>query len=126
MACPSVETIRAALLARYSAQFGALPEGQVTAAIEDARLMVPCCNLGDRATLACVYKAASLLITGVETSLTGGGGGVKRKRDLNVEIEYFGTGTTGGGAAGRNNFEALYQELIKGSRRLSPMILDGH
>lgn len=111
------------LLARYP-QFAAVPVAQINAFIADAALTVPCCKLGSRADLALVYKTASLLSSGLTSGLDGSGGGVKRKKDGDVEIEYFGGGSSAG-VMYANDFERLYNQLVRGIVRNSPRVLNG-
>jgi len=115
-------TIRAMLLARYP-QFSTYDADRIDAFIEDARLSVPVCKLGSRADLALMYKAGSLFVSSLTTSADGSGGEVKRKKDADIEIEYFSSGSSESISSGANDLEAQYQALLRGVARNSPRVL---
>lgn len=109
--------ILAMFVLRYP-QFATIDAGRFGALIDDARLSVPVCQLGDRADLALMYKAGSLLVSGLLVSADGSSGQVKRKKDMDIEIEYFSGGTSQAQAT-LSEFERLYQELFKAQAGLS-------
>lgn len=126
MTCSAASVIREMLFTRYP-QFNTLDTTRVDAIIEDAKLMVPCCKLGSRADLAVMYKAGSLLASSLSTSSTGSssGGGIKRQKDGDVEIEYHASGLSSSSSSSglSNDFETLYQQLVSGINRNSPRVL---
>ena len=112
------------LLLRYP-QFSTVSTALIDAMIDDAKLLVPCCNLGDRADLSVMYKAGELLASSLGTSSTGSssGGGIKRQKDGDVEIEYHASGSSGGSVTYANDFARLYAQSVQGIYRNSPRVL---
>lgn len=107
---PSVSSIRDMLLLRYP-QFSSIDTARIDAFISDALLEVPYTSIGDRGDLAVMYRAGSLLVSSLITSADGSGGSVKRKKDKDIEIEYF--GGTSGAQDFLNGLEREYQRIFQ-------------
>lgn len=112
------------MLVRYT-QFSTVDTDLIDAMIDDAKLSVPCCKLGDRADLAVMYKAGALLASALSTSSTGSssGGGIKKMKDGDVEIEYAQASSSSGSVTYANDFERLYAQIVQGAYRNSPRVL---
>lgn len=112
------------MLVRYP-QFSTISTSLIDAMIDDAKLLVPCCKLGARADLAVMYKAGALLASALGTSSTGSstGGGVKRMKEGDTEIEYHASGSSSGTVTYANDFERLYAQIVQGVYRNSPRVL---
>lgn len=112
------------LLLRYP-QFSTVDTDIIDAMIDDAKLSVPCCKLGDRADLAVMYKAGALLASALGTTSTGSssGGGIKRMKEGDTEIEYHASGSSGSTVTYANDFERLYSQIVQGVWRNSPRVL---
>lgn len=109
--------IRAALQLKFT-QFASESDERIDAFLDDARLLVPLCSIpADRQDLALMYKAASMLV-GVDS--TSASGTVKKEKSGDIEIEYA-TGSTG--AISTNNFEQMYNSLVRPFSRNSPFVL---
>lgn len=104
-------------------QLSGVSDARITAFIAEARdVWVPTCRLsGSRLDLAVKYKGLSLLKSSLSVTPTGGGGGVKKMKDGDVEIEYDSASASLSG----QDFEGLYQRLVRAAKRVSPMVLDG-
>lgn len=116
--------IRVMLQTRYP-QFASLDSTRIETLVEDARLMVPLCRLGDRADLALMYKTGALLSASLSTSATGTAtGDVRRIRVGERETEYQSSysGASGQSTSGRD-FESLYANLVRPLVRNSPRVL---
>ena len=114
--------VRAALILRYPV-FDDVADATIDAFLDDARLFVPLCRLGDRQDLALMYKAASLMSSSPDLASTLAAGSVKRQKDGDVEIEYQATGSSSSSSSAYPNFEQLYQSVVRTAARISPMVL---
>lgn len=112
--------------------FADLDSDRLTALVGAAWSMVPVCKLPDTtsanqtysvATLALVYKAASLASASPDLAATLAAGSVKRLKDGDVEVEYQATGSSGSSGGTLPNFEQLYQMLVRPYQRNSPRVL---
>lgn len=110
-------TIRAELVALYP-QFSGLPDAQIDAAIEAARLMVPCGLSDARKKLAIIARACWILSAGASGSVSGAP--IKREKSGDIEVEYA---VATGQAMGQDYWEKLYQQAIGSRVRSSPMVL---
>lgn len=124
MSCSSAATIRAMLLVRYP-QFSTVDTDLIDAMIDDAKLLVPCCKLGDRADLAVMAKGGALLALSLGMTATGSssGGGIKRMKEGDTEIEYAIASSSAGSVTYANDFERLYTQIVQGVWRNSPRVL---
>ena len=111
-------TIREELKTLYP-QFAGLPNAQIDAAIEAARLMVPCGLSDDRKKLAIIARACWILSAAASGSVSGAP--VKREKSGDIEVEYAVGSSTGGQS--QDYWEKLYQQAIGARRRNSPMVL---
>ena len=108
-------------------QFAGVDDARLTCFIEEARnvwVSQYACRLsGYRLDQAITYKALSLLQASLSSSSSGATGGVKKEKTRNVEIEYFGNSGSSGGQTPSNDFEGLYQQIIRSVGRSSPRVL---
>jgi hypothetical protein len=97
------------------------PDATLNEWIADARLDVPVSRLGANADRALAYYTAHLMLQG-STTVSSTGGGVKKQKTRNVEVEYQQVQLS---SVISDKYYELYLQFIKRLARPSPMVLNG-
>jgi len=100
----------------------AYPDLTIEEWITDALQDVPVARLGVRADRAVAYYTAHLMLQS-GSSVSSTGGGVKRQKAGDVEIEYHAAGSNM--LAISDKYYETYLQLIKTNTRMSPIVLNG-
>ena len=99
------------------------PNSDLDLWIADALLFVPTAKLGDKADLAVAYYTCHLMLQATST-VSSTGGTVTSKKAGDIQISY-GSGGASNSSSLHDKYWTLYQSILKGVCRNSPMIL-GH
>lgn len=97
------------------------PDATLNEWIADARFDVPVSKLGNNANRALAYYTCHLMLQ-ASNAVSSTGGGVKRQRTRNVEVEYHQAQFN---SVVSDKYYEMYLQFIKRVSRPSPMVLNG-